>query len=150
MVELGPIHMKCTIHSDQCIFTNQWEDFTCKQILVLLAWKGVRKEANFPMQLFAILFSSTIFLQFFNILGTESKNKIWKWPFLTKDMNFLNLHSLALSGQNASTGEISITFLFLPALARWNPPIGYLLTHGQKPGTLPSRVIPQLGRWMKW
>jgi len=37
-------------------------------------------------------------------------------------MNFFNFHSLALSGQNASRGEISITFLFLPVPARWNPP----------------------------
>jgi len=28
---------------------SKWEDFTCKQILVLLAGKGVRKVANFPI-----------------------------------------------------------------------------------------------------
>jgi len=71
-------------------------------------------------KLFEILFSYSIFKQFFNILplGTKNKNKILNRPFMTKDMNFLNFHSLALSGQNASRWEISITFLFLPVPAR--------------------------------
>jgi len=71
---------------------NQLEDFTCKQILVLLAWKG--KSQIYLLQLFAILFSFTIFKQFFNILGTK---KNWNRPFLTKDIIFFNFHSLAHS-----------------------------------------------------
>jgi len=71
---------------------------TCKQILVLLAWKGVRK-------LFAIIFSNTILKQFFNILASKSKYKILNWTFLAKDLNFLIFHSLALLGQNASRGK---------------------------------------------
>ncbi len=96
---------------------NKWEDFTGNHILVQLAWKGVRKVANFPIATFAI------YKQFFNILGTENKNKNWKRPFLTKYMIFKNFHSLALSGQNAIRGKIFIIFLFLPVPARWNPPI---------------------------
>jgi len=61
----------------------------------------VRKVANFPIA----TFSYTVFKKFFNILATKSKNKIQNRPFLTKDMKFLNFHSLALSGQNASTGK---------------------------------------------
>jgi len=38
-----------------------WEDFTCKQILMLLAWKGVRKVANFPIATFC----HTFFLHYF-------------------------------------------------------------------------------------
>ncbi len=40
----------------------QWEDFTCKQILVLLAWKGVRKVANFPIANFCHTFFFHYFL----------------------------------------------------------------------------------------
>jgi len=34
----------------------EWEDFTYKQILVLLALKGVRKVANFPFATFCHTF----------------------------------------------------------------------------------------------
>jgi hypothetical protein len=70
------------------------------------------------MQLFEILFSHTIFKQFFNILATQNTNYNQNWPCLTKDMDFFSFHSLALSGQNARRGEFSITFLFLPVPAR--------------------------------
>ncbi len=33
-------------------FYKQWDDFNCKQILVLLAWKGVRKWEIFPYATF--------------------------------------------------------------------------------------------------
>jgi hypothetical protein len=38
------------------------------------AKKGVRKVANFLLQIFALLFSYTIFKQFCNILATQNKN----------------------------------------------------------------------------
>jgi len=63
------------------------------------------------------LFSYIIFEQFFNILATTSKSKII-WLLLTKDMNFLNFHSLAISGQSGSRGKISLTFLVMPVPAR--------------------------------
>jgi len=50
------------------------------------------------MLLFEILFSYAIFKQLFNILATQNKNHIQNWPFLTKDINFLSFHSLALTG----------------------------------------------------
>jgi len=50
------------------------------------------------MQLFEILFSYNIFKQFFSILATQNQNHNKNWPFLTKDMDFLSFHSLALSG----------------------------------------------------
>jgi len=50
------------------------------------------------MQLFEILFSNTIFQQFFNILATQNQNLNQNWPFLTKDMIFKSFYSLALSG----------------------------------------------------
>ncbi len=111
-------------------FTNLWLIYGSGRIslvnkfwcCLLEKWWG--KLQISLLQIFAILFSYTSFKQLFNNLGTESKNKIWNGPFLTKDMNFLNFHSLALSGQNASRGKISITFLFLPVPARWNPPVG--------------------------
>jgi hypothetical protein len=72
------------------------------------------------MQLFEILFSLTrsIFKQFFNFFATLNKNYNQNWPCLTKDMDFLSFHSLALSGQIARRGEFSITLLFLPVLGR--------------------------------
>ncbi len=42
-------------------------------ILVLLAWKGVRKVANILLQIFAY-FLYTIFKQFCNIMATQNKN----------------------------------------------------------------------------
>jgi hypothetical protein len=62
------------------------------------------------MLLFEILFSYTIFKQFFNILATQNQNHNQNWPFLTKDMNYFSFHSLALSGKNAGRGELPITF----------------------------------------
>jgi len=53
------------------------------------------------MQLFEILFSYTIFKQFFNILAAQNQNHIQKAPFLTKDMNYLNFYSLDLTGVRA-------------------------------------------------
>jgi len=50
--------------------------------------KGWGSWKFFLMQLFAILFSYTIFKQFFNILATQNQNCNQNWPFLTKDMNF--------------------------------------------------------------
>jgi len=50
------------------------------------------------MQLFEILFSYTIFKQFFNILATQNQNHNQNWPFLTRDKNYLSFHSLALTG----------------------------------------------------
>jgi len=78
---------------------KEWDDFTCKQILVLNASCPKRGEESrkFPLpgiQLFAILFSYNIFKQFFNISATQNKN----CPFLTKDLNILSFHSLFLSG----------------------------------------------------
>jgi hypothetical protein len=52
-----------------------------------------------------MIFSCTIFKEFFNILVTESKNKNKNQPFLTKDMNLKKGQSLALSDQNASRGK---------------------------------------------
>jgi len=48
------------------------------------------------MQLFELLFSCTIFKQFINILATPNQNHNKNWPILTKDMNYLSFHSLAL------------------------------------------------------
>jgi len=50
------------------------------------------------IQLFEMHFSYTIFKQFCNNLATQNKNHNQNWPFLTKDMNYLSFHSLALSG----------------------------------------------------
>jgi len=50
------------------------------------------------MQLIEILFSYTIFKQFFNISAAQNQNHNPNWPFLAKDMNYLSFHSLDLSG----------------------------------------------------
>jgi hypothetical protein len=56
-------------------------------------------QTNFPfLKLLKILFSYTIFKQFFNILATQNQNHCQNWPFLTKDMNYLSFYSLDLSG----------------------------------------------------
>jgi len=52
-----------------------------------------------------MIFSYTIFKEFFNILVTESKNKNKNQTFLTKDMNLKKDQSLALSGKKASRGK---------------------------------------------
>jgi len=47
-------------------------------ILVLLAWKGVRRVVNFLLQFFVPIFSYTIFKQFFNISAAQNKNYLKK------------------------------------------------------------------------
>jgi hypothetical protein len=42
--------------------------------ILVLAWKGVRRVANFLLQFFVPFFSYTIFNQFFNNLAAQNKN----------------------------------------------------------------------------
>jgi len=52
------------------------------------------------MQLFEILFSYTIFKQFFNILATQNQNHNQNWPFLAKVFNLWLFQAKMLAGGN--------------------------------------------------
>ncbi len=52
----------------------QWEDAREGYILVLLAWKGVRKVANFLLQFFALIFLTLFWNNF--VLFWQHKTKI--------------------------------------------------------------------------
>ncbi len=65
-----------------------------------------------------MLFSYTIFKQI--PAGTRNKNKIWKRPFLTKDIIFINFPPWPFQAKMLAGGNF-YNFLFLPVPARWNP-----------------------------
>ncbi len=85
---------------NHCFFRciRQWEGQRRGGVLVLLAWKGVRRVANFLLQFFVLLFSSTIYIRFFDILVAQNKNHFYNRLILKEVINFLKKFILRPSG----------------------------------------------------
>jgi len=71
LITLGGAYFKINFHKKQVVLKMAVFPH-CS--LVLLAWKGVRRVANFLLQFFVPLFSYTIFKQLFNISAAQNKN----------------------------------------------------------------------------